>query len=133
MDLIDAVKGELDAAQGVQEAGLAGLPIETLKVYEAKGRLLDLIEKMNRRGKIAFDGQAHILALFNKDLVLRARTKRRATSTVEAVGDVEGEEVGWLRGAAAGIVSWARGDAGPTPGSPRFPPLRYLGSHHEQP
>lgn len=91
--LIDAVKAELDSAQGIQEINLATLPLETLKVYERKGRLLMLIEKMNRRGKIAFDGQAEILGRFNKDLLLRARKLLRAKSTIEAAepsGDIPG-------------------------------------------
>lgn len=86
--ILDSVKAELDAAQSTQEVNLATLPLETLKVYELKGRLLALIEKMNRRGKIAFDGQAHIVGLFNKDLILRARQIRRSTSAVEPVEEI---------------------------------------------
>lgn len=86
--MVDRVKADLDEAQGAQEAGLASLPHETLKIYEAKGRLLASIEKMNRIAKIAFDGQAHIIGEFNKDLLRRARTKRRAASTVEPIADM---------------------------------------------
>lgn len=81
--MVDRVKAELDEAQGVQEAALSSLPQETLKVYEMKGRLLMIIEKMNRFAKIAFDGQAHIVGLFNKDLIRRGRQPRRSQSTVE--------------------------------------------------
>lgn len=83
---IGSVLSDLEDAQGLQELNLKALPQETLKVYEAKGRLLSLIEKMNRIGKIAFDGQAEIIAEFNKDLILRAR-KPRTKSTVEPVGE----------------------------------------------
>jgi hypothetical protein len=41
------------------------VPRETQKVYEAKGRLLSLIEEMNKVGKIAFWGQNDIAGLFN--------------------------------------------------------------------
>lgn len=90
---LDYVKAELDAAQSQQETSLSELPQETLKLYETKGRVLVLIEKMNRRARLAFDGQAHILGLFNKDLILRAR-RRRSSSVVEPIGGTEpqGEE-----------------------------------------
>jgi len=90
--LLDEVKDELDAAQMKQELDYKALPVETLKVYEAKGRALHLIEKMNRIGKRVFAGQAEKIALFNKDLILRDRKKRRSTSAVEPLGaQVEGE------------------------------------------
>lgn len=83
LSMIDAIKAELDAAQSKQEVDLATLPEETLKIYELKGRLLTLIERMNRCGKIAFDGQAHLIGRFNKDLVRRSRSIRRSQSGVE--------------------------------------------------
>lgn len=85
-EILHRVKKQLDFAQGRQELNLAALPQETLKVYEAKGMLLSMIERMNHIGKIAFDGQAPVIAEFNKDLLLRAR-KRRTQSTVEPVGE----------------------------------------------
>lgn len=95
----DAVLAQLEQTQSTQELNLKALPQETLRVYEAKGRLLSLIEKVNRIGKIAFDGQAPVIGEFNKDLLLRARQKRRTTSAVEPVTDnamnedkVSGEE-----------------------------------------
>lgn len=84
--ILERTRAGLAETQGIQEAALAALPQETLRVYEAKGRLLSLIERMNRIARIAFDGQAHILAEFNKDLILRAR-KRRSQSMVETAGD----------------------------------------------
>lgn len=97
LDLLDTIVTELDSAQAKQEADYSALPLETRKVYEAKGLLLSLIEKINRIGKIAFDGDAMAIALFNKDLIQRARQSRRAESTIEPVeGDVEtgAEETG---------------------------------------
>lgn len=87
VSLFDAVHIQLERAQSVQELNLKALPQETLKIYEMMGRLLVLIEKMNRVGKIAFDGQARIIAEFNKDLLLRSRSPR-TKSTVEPVGNV---------------------------------------------
>lgn len=90
--MLERTRTALDRAQGKQEASLASLPEETLRVYEAKGRLLSLIERLNRIARIAFDGQAHIIAKFNKDLILRSR-KARSKSTVEPITDVpEGSE-----------------------------------------
>lgn len=91
--LLDATVAELDSAQATQEADYSALPLETRKVYEAKGRLLAIIEKVNRIAKIAFDGDAMTIALFNKDLIQRARQARRATSTVEPVASeaIDGE------------------------------------------
>ena len=42
-----------------------------MALYEAKGRLLELIERANRVARIAFDGDAVMCARFNKDLLLR--------------------------------------------------------------
>ncbi len=66
-------KAKLDKADAKQEVSLTSLPLETQQVYEAKGRLLELIEKLNGVGKNAFDGDANLVGLFNKDLMLRAR------------------------------------------------------------
>lgn len=92
LSLLDAIKDELDEAQMKQEFDYKALPLETLKVYEAKGKVLFLVEKMNRIGKRVFAGQAEKVALFNKDLILRARKKRRSASGVEPMdAQVEGE------------------------------------------
>lgn len=91
--ILERIKGDLAKAQGLQETSLKALPQETLKIHELKGRTLQLIERINHIGKIAFDGQAAILAEFNKDLILRARRKQRAISTIEAVGgEGQGED-----------------------------------------
>lgn len=73
---LDRVRTALDAADSAQEVAIATLPAETLEVYEAKGRVLELVEDLNRAAKIAFDGDAVTIAQFNKDIVLRARAKR---------------------------------------------------------
>jgi hypothetical protein len=78
------IKTELDSAQATQEVDYAALPLDTQRIYEAKGRVLSLIEKLNRIGKLAFDGDATTLALFNKDLILRARKSRGAEAPAEA-------------------------------------------------
>lgn len=95
---VDAIVAELDSAQATQEADLSALPLETRKVYEAKGRLLVIIEKINRIAKIAFDGDEMTMAVFNKDLLDRARQKRRSMSKVELLGSdalgAEAEETG---------------------------------------
>lgn len=63
----------LQNADSSQEVSIASLPEHTQKVYENMGRLLELIEDINRIGKLAFAGQAAIAGQFNKDILLRAR------------------------------------------------------------
>jgi hypothetical protein len=89
---LQAIKAELDQAQAIQEVDYAALPLDTQRIYEAKGRVLSLIEKLNRIGKLAFDGDATTLALFNKDLILRARRSRGAEAEAEA--EAEPSEAG---------------------------------------
>lgn len=85
------VKKRLDAADTLQEMQLASLPLDTARVYEAKGRVLEDIEDLNRAGKSAFDGNAMMVARFNKDLIRRAQKKRKVTGVGEVSGDTEGE------------------------------------------
>lgn len=87
--LLNALISELDSAQRVQEVDYKSLPLETRKVYEAKGLVLMYIEKMNRFAKIAFDGDAKTIGLFNKDLLNRARKARPIANATEAVEEVE--------------------------------------------
>lgn len=70
---LDKVRSALEAADTSQEVSLAGLPTETQKVLETKGRVLELVEDLNRAARNAFDGNATLAALFNKDILLRAR------------------------------------------------------------
>lgn len=79
--LLDARKTQLDAANAVRHVVIGELPEATQGVYEAKGRVLELIENLNRAGKRAFDGDATKIAQFNKDLLLAARKKRKKKET----------------------------------------------------
>jgi hypothetical protein len=83
--ILDSVKAALDSADARQENALAALPAETQNIYESKGRLLQMIEDLNRAGKNAFDGNATMAAMFNKDILLRARTGRKPSTDVEPV------------------------------------------------
>jgi len=74
--LLDQGQAALAGADTVQEIAVKDLPVGTLTVYEGKGRVLRGIEDLNRVGKIAFDGEAEMIAKFNKDILLRARKKR---------------------------------------------------------
>jgi hypothetical protein len=66
------VEAALKAADDSQMSTSASAPIETQALWEAKGKVLDLIEQANRVARIAFDGDAARLSRFNKDLLLRA-------------------------------------------------------------
>lgn len=74
---LDAAKGDLDAAQTTQELSAQAIPDDTQKIYEEKGRLLLLIERLNRAALRAFHGDATTRAKFNKDLILRATLSRK--------------------------------------------------------
>jgi hypothetical protein len=74
---LDRVKSELDAADTIQEISIAALPADTARLYTSKGKLLEAIEDVNHAGKIAFDGDASKVALWNKDILVRARKSRR--------------------------------------------------------
>jgi hypothetical protein len=76
-ELVASALKDLDAAQADQESGTGTLPQKTRRVYEAKGRLLQRIEEMNRVGRIAFWGRPDILRQFKKDVLLRARKSRK--------------------------------------------------------
>lgn len=71
--MLDAIKQSLEQADTAQEVNVTSLPQNTQAVYEAKGRILEMIEDLNRIAKIAFDGRAEIASKFNKDILLRAR------------------------------------------------------------
>lgn len=64
-------------AQTRQESGRQALPEDTRGVNELKGRLLTFIERVNSAGKRAFDGDALMIARFNKDLLLRASATKK--------------------------------------------------------
>lgn len=71
--LLLAAKKALDSATVEQKVALADLPTDTLAVLEAKGRVLEHIEDLNRIAGNAFDGQAEMIGMFNKDILLRGR------------------------------------------------------------
>ena len=90
---LDKAKNDLDAADTTQEMAIAGLPGETLKVYELKGKVLEMIEDLNRAAKNAFDGQAELIGKFNKDILLRAKGGKAGKKVEEEkapVAPVEG-------------------------------------------
>lgn len=74
---LDLVKAALEKADTDQETAMAVGPVETQALHESTGRLLEDIEDLVRAGKSAFDGQAVVAALFNKDLILRARSRKK--------------------------------------------------------
>jgi hypothetical protein len=80
---LTACKAALEKSDSAQENELAQVPAATLAIYEAKGRLLELVTDLNRIGQIAFDGQAETRARFNKDVLLRGH-KARAAKPVPA-------------------------------------------------
>lgn len=67
---------ELERADKVQEAAVKGTPTHTASIAEAKGKVLQLVEDVNRIAKNAYAGQAEVVGKFNKDLLLRARRER---------------------------------------------------------
>lgn len=81
--LVTEAKKNLDRADTTQEVTVASVPAETQKVYEAKGRALELIEDLNRVARNAFDGNAVVVSQFNKDVLLRARKVRPAKEVVK--------------------------------------------------
>lgn len=76
---LDAVKNTLAAADATQEVSIVQLPLATQELYEIKGRVIAAVEKQNRIGKIAFAGEAEKIAMFNKDILLRARRTEHDT------------------------------------------------------
>lgn len=81
---LDKAKSELDASDTQQEVGVSALPADTAQLYLAKGKLLEAIEDVNRAGKSAFDGDATLVALWNKDILVRARKSRKEPAPVPA-------------------------------------------------
>jgi hypothetical protein len=76
VEILDEVKAALDSADTAQELARKDAPGETLALYEVMGKVLELIEDLNRAGKSAFDGDAATRGKFNKDILLRARKER---------------------------------------------------------
>jgi len=80
----DRVTAALTAADATQEVARGEVPQATQELNEVKGRLLEGIEDMNRIGIIAFEGRADIIALFNKDILLRGRGTRQSAPKTAA-------------------------------------------------
>lgn len=79
----------LESSQVAQETALADLPADTAELYEKKGRLLDLIERLIRAGKRAHDGDAQQIALYNKDILLRASKPKKKAAATKAPSNAE--------------------------------------------
>lgn len=80
-ELLTAAKSKLDTASAKQVAELGALPDDTKGLYELKGRLLEEIEDLNAIAKVAFRGQATKIGQFNKDVLLKARSKHPEVTT----------------------------------------------------
>lgn len=85
---IVAVVEELGQTDAEQEVARGALPADTLAFHEHKGYVLEQVEELNRLAKNAFDGQAHMIGQFNKDLYLRAVRQRALPSPEEAEPEV---------------------------------------------
>jgi hypothetical protein len=93
LELLDQAKGALEkkGASG-QGAGAAEEPNETRELHAAKGRVLEMIEDLNRAGRIAFEGQAETVGKFNKDILLRTR-RQRSQGAAEPAGSPGAAEI----------------------------------------
>ena len=69
----DRLRAALFEANSKQETVREASPEKTVEINVAKGRLLELIDDMNRTGRVAYMDNAEIAGRFNKDLLLRAR------------------------------------------------------------
>jgi hypothetical protein len=74
---LDRVKRELDTSRAREEAQLGTLPEDDAGISESKGRVLEMIEDLDRVAEIAFEGQAAVLGQFNLDILWQARRARR--------------------------------------------------------
>ena len=62
-------------ANAQQETSAEASPPLTAEINATKGRLLELLDDLNRVGRVAYMNNAEIAARFNKDILLRARRK----------------------------------------------------------
>jgi hypothetical protein len=92
VELLDQARRGLSASSASQSGGHKELPQETQELLAIKGRVLEMIEDLNRAGRIAFEGQAETVGKFNKDLLLRARRQRPQTKPAASGGGGEVEE-----------------------------------------
>ncbi|MGI5861504.1 MAG: hypothetical protein ACOX6T_05535 [Myxococcales bacterium] len=73
----DRLRKALFEANAKQEDAREVGPEKTVDLNVAKGRVLELIDDMNRVGRVAFMDNAEIAGRFNKDILLRARRAHR--------------------------------------------------------
>ena len=73
----DRLRTALFEANSTQEDAREVSPEKTTDLNVAKGRVLELIDDMNRIGRLAFMDNAEIAGRFNKDILLRARRAHR--------------------------------------------------------
>lgn len=76
VELLDHARRALSSKGAPEGDGQKELPKETVELLSAKGRVLEMIDDLNRAGRIAFEGQAETVGKFNKDLLLRAHRQR---------------------------------------------------------
>ena len=88
---LDQLVLELDEKQGNQNAAQVVLPAATFELRVLKGQLLEMIEDLNRIGRVAFYGRAEIAGKFNKDILLRAR-RPRGKAGEDSEANVETDE-----------------------------------------
>lgn len=79
---LEAVREALLQATANQALQQGGRPGDTARLYQAKGRVLELIEDLNRIGRIAFADQPVVAAQFDKRLIDRARRKRHHATSI---------------------------------------------------
>lgn len=73
---LDRVKRQIDASRAREEAQLGSLSEDEVTLSEAKGRLLEAIEDLDRVGELAFEGRAAVVGQFNEDILWQARRAR---------------------------------------------------------
>ena len=81
----DAIISELGTASGTQDNVRSALPTETVDIHETKGRIVELIDDLNRIGRLANMDNAVQAARYNKDILLGSRrsSKKDAGSKTE--------------------------------------------------
>lgn len=76
----DKVTKDLREADQAQEFFRKKAPDATAELNRLKGQLLEELEDLNRAAKIAFYGNAEMIAKFNKDILLRSRRSAKVAA-----------------------------------------------------